>query len=193
MRLELPDFSPHATLAAVLAGALVATASGVIATQVEAFFQRRERERWAALLFGEIFSTVRILIEGADASRAIGPAYGPVTRRMLGAARREIEIYERNREALMDLRDARLRADMHGLAVRLAMPLDGILDSLGPDNQGADAVRDRAFGFLKATLANLPPLVDRLGRLARHRFDYYDAMPRPGATLPTPPGAAEDA
>ena len=78
-------------------GALLATVSGIAANQLEAFFRRRERERAAALLFGEVLSTLRVILEGAERTRHVGVAYGPVTRRMLHAARREIDIYERNR------------------------------------------------------------------------------------------------
>src|SRR5579872_2276421 len=99
MRLDLSGVLTHAdTLAAIVIGALVATISGVLANQVEAHFRRRERERLAALLFGEVFSTLRVILEGAEAARRRAPPYGSVTRRMLHAARRELDIYERNRE-----------------------------------------------------------------------------------------------
>ena len=178
--MRLSDLSPHAdTLAAVVLGALLATVSGVIANLFEARVRRRERERSAALLFGEVLSTLRVMLEGADAVRRRGDPYGPVTRRMLHAARRELDIYDRNREALMDLQDARLRADLHRLAVRLAMPVDGILDTLAVGGVG-DEVRDRSFDFLIDTLGDLAPIVERLARVAGASFAHYDAMPRPG-------------
>ena len=177
--MRLSELSPHAdTLAAVVLGAFLATVSGVIANLFEARVRRRERERSAALLFGEVLSTLRVMLEGADAVRHRGEPYGPVTQRMLHTARRELDIYDRNREALMDLQDARLRADLHRLAVRLAMPVDGILDSLAAEVD--DAVRDRSFEFLLQSLADLAPIVERLGRVAGTSFAHYDAMPRPG-------------
>ncbi len=182
--MRLSDLSPHAdTLAAVVLGALLATISGVIANGFEARVRQRRRERSAALLFGEVLSTLRVVLEGADGVRGRGDPYGPVTRRLLHAARRELDIYDRNREALMDLRDAALRADLHRLAVRLAMPLDGILDTLdagGGDNEA----RDRSFMFLMETLSELPRLVVRLGQVSGASFDHYDSMTRPGAPAP---------
>jgi len=180
MRLSLPDAGANATLAAVVLGAVLATVSGVLANLLEAFLRRRERERWAALLFGGVLSGLKVIMEGADAARGRGEPYGPVTRRMLYAARRELDIYDRNREALMELRDAGLRAEMHSLAVRLAMPLDGLIESFTAGAGGDDVVRDRAFAFILELLEQIPPMTARLGRIARVRFDHYDAMPRPG-------------
>ncbi len=182
MRLEFPEFShQNETLVAVVLGALLATISGVIANQLEAFFRRRERERSAALLFGEVLSSLRIILEGAESTRRIGEPYGPVTRRMLHAARREIDIYDRNREALLDLRDARLRVEMHAMMVRVAMPLDGIIDSLATADRGEDEARDSGMDFLAQTLSGLPGLVTRLGLIANHRFDHYDRVIRPSS------------
>jgi hypothetical protein len=48
---------------------------------------------------------------------------------MLRSARREIDIYERNRENLFSLRDGELRAKIHTTILRLTMPIDGIFDS----------------------------------------------------------------
>jgi len=179
--MDLPDLSPHAdTLAAVVLGASLATVSGVIANQFESFFRRRERERSAALLFGEIFSTLRVILEGASAIRSVGPRYGPVTRRMLHAARREIDIYERNREAHVDLREAELRSDTHNLALRISLPLDGLLDSFLPDSEVDDDDRDRTFAFMMDNVELIPALVARLGKISRHNFENYDFISRLG-------------
>jgi hypothetical protein len=169
---------------AVVLGALLATISGVVGNQLEALMRRRERERSAALLFGEVLSTLRVLLEGAADFRRRDPPYGFVTRRMLRAARREIDIYERNRESLVDLRDARLRTDVHALSLRIAMPLDGVLDSFaGAEGGGAgldgeasgDEARDRGFAFMMTNVDQIPGLVARLGRIARHSFDHFEA------------------
>lgn len=181
MRLEFPEFShQNETLVAIVLGALLATISGVVANQLEVFFRRRERERSAALLFGEVLSTLRVILEGAESTRHIGEPYGPVTRRMLHAARREIDIYDRNREALVDLRDAGLRVEMHALMVRIAMSLDGVIDSLATSGGGDDEARDGAMAFINETLRGLPNLVTRLGGIARYNFNHYDRVTRPG-------------
>jgi hypothetical protein len=169
------------TLAAVTLGALVATASGVVANLVEARIHRRERERAAALLFGEVISTARTILDAAVQSMAVGERYGPVTRRMLMAARRELDIYERNRESLLDLRDAQLRVDIHSMMVRLAMPLDGVLASLEQPDAASPQARDQGVTFLAETLTKLPPLIARISRLAGQEFDRYEDVFRPPA------------
>jgi hypothetical protein len=129
MRSETLDFiSSFGTLWQVILGAFLATAGGLAANQLEWHVQTRRRERNAALFFGEVLSTFVVVFRRAHETRQIGDPYGQVTIRMLRSARREIDIYERNRESLLDLRNAGLRARVHSLAIRLALPLDGIAD-----------------------------------------------------------------
>lgn len=124
------DFiSNFSTLWAVFIGAILATIGGFAATQLEWYFERKRREKNAALFFGEVLSTLAILMRVAQQSRGRGDPYGPVTLRMLRAARREIDIYDRNRESLLDLRDADVRARIHTLVLRISMPVDGIFDA----------------------------------------------------------------
>ena len=167
------------TLAAVTLGAVVATAAGVVANLFEARIHRRERERAAALLFGEVISTLRTILAAALQSMSVGERYGPVTRRMLIAARRELDIYERNRESLLDLRDARLRVDVHSTMVRIAMPLDGIIASLDDPTAQSGQARDLGAEFLAETLSRFPPLVERIARVAGQGFDLYEDVFRP--------------
>jgi hypothetical protein len=182
MRLDPLELSPHGeTLTAVFVGALLATVSGVLANQLESHFRRRDRERTAALLFGEVLSALRILLEGANRARGIGDPYGAFTLRLLHAARRELDIYERNRESLLDLRDAALRVDVHVLMVSVAMPLDGVIDSIVNGGSSDDTMRDRSFSFIMENATKLPALVDRLGTIAHHRFTDFDRIPRDGA------------
>ena len=176
MRLENFEFATHVdTLTAVVLGAVLATLSGILATQFEAFFTRRARQRDAALLFGELLATLGVLLTSAADTRGVGDPYGPITLRMLRAGRREIDIYDRNREALYDLRDGGLRVEIHSLVVRLTMPLDGILDTVGEPVESLRGARDQGFDFLMDTARQIPAIVARLGRLARHSFDGYDA------------------
>jgi len=171
------DLSPHAqTLAAVVVGAVLATLSGVAATQLEAFFRRRERERLAALLFGEVLCALEIILATAAQARAHGEPYGPITRRTLRAARREIEVYDRNREALYDLRDADLRVEIHALVVRMAMPLEGVLDGAEAPGAAAAETLDQGFDFLMEMAGRLPAVVARLGKIARHGFEQYGRL-----------------
>ncbi len=159
MRFENLDFSPHTdTLVAVVLGAFLATVSGLIANQLESHLQRRDRERSAALLFGELISTLKIILDNADRTRAVGERYGPITRRMLHAARREIDIYDRHRVALMDLRDAALRVDIHSVMVRVALPLDGVLDAVA-GGETSDTAREQAYDYMMFMVQRLPDLV----------------------------------
>ena len=176
------EVGSHAeTIGAVVVGAVLATVGGVAANQLEAHFRRRDRERTAALLFGEVLSGLRVLLQRADRARRVGEPYGPFTLRLLHAARREIDIYERNRESLMDLRNASLRVDVHVLMVSVSMPLDGMIESIADPIGGDDATRDQSFSFIVDSLAALPPLVARLGRIARHSFEDYQRIPPTGA------------
>ena len=218
MKLPTADLSSHSdTLWAVILGALLATASGFLATQLEAWFRRRERERNAALLFGEVLATIALLLEIADETRGTGDPYGPVTMRMLIAARREIDVYDRNREQLYDLRDAEVRAKLHTLVVRLTLPMDGVFDTVAEIAQArailasprtAKALRDTTqerlvelegqraagFGFVLDTARNSGPLVDRLEPIARHGFENYGRLRAAAAAgVVAEPAAGADA
>jgi DNA repair exonuclease SbcCD ATPase subunit len=112
---------------------------------------------------------------------------------MLRSARREVEIYERNRESLPDLRDAGLRARIHSLAIRLSMPLDGIFDAAQEIAAAEAQLRSRlieaedrnelqarlsalkerieaGYDYILETSAEIKPLLAELGPLARHTF-----------------------
>lgn len=184
MRPETFELVGHAnTLAAVVVGAVLATLSGFAATRLETHLARRERQRDGALLFGELLSTLRILIDAAAESRGRGDPYGAITLRMLRAVRREIDLYDRNRQSLYDLRDAALRVRIHSLMVRTAMPLDGVLDASdelapvaevedpGPRLTALRAARDQGFDFLVEGAKEIPTLVAALAGPARHDFD----------------------
>ena len=184
------------TLWAVITGAVLATVGGFAATQLEGFLRRRERERSAALLFGEILSVIELVAALADRSRGQGDPYGPFTMRLMRAVRRETDAYDRNRESLFDLRDAKLRAQIHALMVRITLTLEGIFDSaeqigltetalkaLGADDpartelterlESAKETRASAFDFVVETTAETKPIIEMLKPLARETFDAY--------------------
>jgi hypothetical protein len=117
------------TIWAVFLGALLATIGGFAATQLEWVLERRRRERNAAIFFGELLTTLNIILTIAGETRGIGDPYGPITLRMLRSAVKEVEIYNRNRETLFDLRDAEMRARIHTLVLRIVMPADGVFDA----------------------------------------------------------------
>ncbi len=182
MRLEAFDATAHSeTLLAVVLGAVLATLSGLIATQFESHLRRRERERDAALLFGELLSTLKILIDRSEEARSRGEPFGAITIRMLRAVRRELDIYDRNREALYDLRRAELRLRIHGSMVRIALALDGIFDNhdaitaAGKQQEAPEMIsmhdgRDRSFGFLRDNAADIDDILAALSKPAKQPF-----------------------
>jgi len=194
MRAESFDFLSNLnTITAIVAGALLATGGGLFATWIERRTERKLRERNAAMFFGEILSTLDVLVEFAVQARGIGDPYGPITMRMLRGARREIEIYDRNRESLFFLRDGHLRARIHTLMLRLSMPLDSVFDftqeialaeahlkALPPGDSERDTAqarladlasrRDTSFDFVAETATQLKSAITDLEPIAHESF-----------------------
>jgi hypothetical protein len=192
MTLEVPNFgAPDNTLIAVTLGALLATLGGFMGARLEAWIQRHNRERDAALLLGEILFTFVMLLKMAGEARAIGDPYGPITLRMLHGARREADAYERNRERLPDLRDGPLRIETHKLMISLTMSVDGIIDTTSRLEAAAPAKppartprkaqpdeRDGGFDFILETLPKFEPVIAKLSRAAKVSFDGHEAVAR---------------
>lgn len=190
----------QSTLWAVVLGAILATIGGFVATALERTLDKRERERNAALFFGEILSSLAIILRFADDTKKIGEPYGPVTMRMLRSARSELDIYDRNRENIFDLRDADLRARIQTLLIRLSMPLDGVIEAAMELNalqaelkaqkdpverreleerlKTDEARRERAYGFIVQTAAQLKDVVAGLAPIAKHSFDRLERVAR---------------
>ena len=168
---EIPEIGHEAsTLIAVGMGAVLATIGGFLATVYEARLHRRERERTAALTFGEILASLRVLIRAAESSHAIGDPWGQLTMRMFRTARRELECYERHRTALPDLRDTDLRLALHAAAIRVQLALDGILE--GTDN----GQRQSSFEYLLEVAPGLDDLVHRLVPVAGQPITPYETL-----------------
>jgi hypothetical protein len=189
------------TLWSVILGALLATMGGLAGGQLEYFFESRRRERDSALFFAEVLSTLKIILDLATNARKIGDPYGAITMRMLRSARREIDIYERNRETLYALRNAELRARIHTAVLRLTMPLDGVFDASStlesietqlkvPNLPESDRVelerritqikenRDAGFGFMLETLELVKPITAELGAISGQDFENYERAVR---------------
>lgn len=187
------------TLWAVILGAVLATIGGFLSTTFEASSRRRERERGAALLFGEILSVLELMIGMTKDARGRGEPYGTWTMRLARAVRREADTYERNREQLYDLRDAHTRAQIHTVMVRMMLALEGVFDATEriqadvitdrqPDLDAtskaevatrlaaAQAERDRAFEALCATAGGIAPIVTVLRPLAKQDFRVYSTV-----------------
>ncbi|HEX4294329.1 MAG TPA: hypothetical protein VHZ29_09355 [Rhizomicrobium sp.] len=201
MAVDSFDFlTDQSTMWAVVLGAILATIGGLGATILERKLDKRERERNAALFFGEILSTLSIILRFAAETKKIGEPYGPVTMRMLRSARAELDIYDRNRETLFDLRDADLRARIQTLLIRLSMPLDGVIEAsdelkamraqLKAQSDPAEREelearirtdegrRDVAYEFINETAAGLKSVIGGLEPIAKHSFDRMDRIAR---------------
>ena len=195
VRAESFDFISNLdTIWAVMVGAVLATAGGLIATQLEHRFDTKRRERQAALFFGEIMSMVRVTAEAAERARGVGDPYGPVTMRLLRMVRRELEVYDRNRERLFEIRDPAMRAKIHTTLLRIIMGVEGTvetsIDMLEVENEltsNADmatsrrdlldkrlaeqkARRDLSFEFLIEMTAAAVALAKNLEPIARVDF-----------------------
>jgi hypothetical protein len=184
------------TFLAVVAGAFLASIAGFATNQIEHHLHRAERERAAALLFGEIIASLGLILDITRNVRDQGDPWGPVTLRMVRAARRESDTYARNRESLFDIRDPALRARIHALFVRLTISLDGVTDATGqidaleaadvamPDERAARRLevfrrdRDIAFEFGMALVDEMRPLLERLKRIARYGFEHIQTTVR---------------
>jgi len=171
MRLDLPDYAQQAqTFVAIGVGAVLATIGGFVATLLEARLRRRERERTAALTFGEILASLRVLLRAAQDAHGRGDPFGPLTLRLLRGARREVEAYESNRPALSDLRSADLRLSLHALMIRITLGLDGVLDAK------ADVDREGSYAYLLSLAPAIDPLVRRLVPVAGQPITPYEEL-----------------
>ncbi|MFO1014912.1 MAG: hypothetical protein U1E50_14230 [Caulobacteraceae bacterium] len=187
MRIEVPELGGASeTLWAVVLGALLATLGGFVAGRFEAWLRRRERERDAALVLGEIIFSIVMLLKMAAEARQVGDPYGPITMRLLRATRREIDAYERNREQLFDLTDPVLRVRIHTLIVGATMSMDGLVETTaeiaaglkGKALETARQNRDRGFDFLTEAEKDLRPMLGELAKIARTSFEGHEAIVR---------------
>jgi hypothetical protein len=188
----------QSTLAAVVLGAILATIGGFVATVMERYLDKKEKEQNAALFFGEILSSLAILIKFADETKKIGDPYGPVTMRMLRSARNELDIYDRNREQVFNIRDGDLRARLQTLLIRISMPIDGVIEAsdeikamreavrtVKDQNERAEiearlkadeARRSAGFEFILERADELKHVIDSLGPLAKTSFDRLERI-----------------
>jgi hypothetical protein len=164
---DLDFVSNFSTLWAVVLGAILATLGGFVATQMEWYLEQRRRERNAALFFGEVLSTLNILLDFAASSTKIGDPYGPITLRLFRSVLGEVEIYNRNRESLYDLKNVDLRTRIHTLVLRVNMAIDGIFDTtntISAIQREIDSASPEERGKLE----------QRIGDLSQSRQGSYD-------------------
>jgi len=178
------------TLVAVLLGGIAATLGSFAAVSFERFVSRREAERDAALMFGEFFHTFSRYVGLVRDAHGRGDPFGPITIRMLKAVRREVEIYVRNRERLLLVRDGALRIRVVNLMGQADFAIDRMLDVTDALDSEKDPGRraelaegrEQAFGFLLACAEDLPGCVAQFASIAKVTFGGFD--PLPGAVGP---------
>jgi hypothetical protein len=164
VRSETFDFISNLdTIWAIVAGAVLATTGGLIATQLEHRFDTKRRERESALFFGEIMTMVRMTAEAAERARGIGDPFGPVTMRLLRMVRRELDVYDRNRERLFELKDPIMRAHIHRTLLRTMMGVEGTIEAA---TQAAE-IEDEIL-----SIPDMPP--QRLAVLERRMEDQKE-------------------
>ena len=161
---------------------------------------KKEKEQNAALFFGEILSSLAIIIRFADETKKIGDPFGPVTMRMLRSARNELDVYDRNREQVFNIRDGDLRARLQTLLIRISMPIDGVIEASDEIKNMREAIRsvkdpaerteiearlklDEArrnggFEFILERAEELKSVIGGLGPLAKTSFDRLDRIAR---------------
>jgi hypothetical protein len=173
------DFiSNFSTVWQVFLGAILATIGGFAATQIEWHFERKRRERDAALLFGELLTTLGVILTLTHRTHGIGDPFGPITVRMLRSAKRELDIYDRNRERLYDIRDAGLRAGVHTLVLRINTPLEGVFDAHEEIAKLEAQIRSPNF-----SPEHREDVLARIERLKFNRAGSYDAIVENSADL----------
>jgi hypothetical protein len=171
LKSEAFDFlSNLSTLWAMVLGAVLATVGGFVTSQLEWFLERRRRQRHAALLFGEVLSTLGTILDLAHGTHGRGDPFGPITLRMLRSAKSEIDIYTRNRETLYDIHDAGLRARIHSLMLRINAPLEGVFDAT--EELQLTEAQLRKSDVPTEHRAELEARRERLGRNREGGYDY---------------------
>jgi len=190
--------SAQGALWAVVLGAILATLGGFAATQLESFVEHRRRERNAALFFGELLFTLQVILHFVNETHGRGDPFGPITIRMLRSARKEIEIFDRNRESVFDLRNSDLRARLQTLIIRMTMPIEGVFEATdevnamlaqlkGVTDREARAEleerieyvrgqRNGGYDFVMSVAGDLPQVIRDLEPLARHNFRDFDEV-----------------
>lgn len=172
----------YGPLIGVILGAILATLGGFVAGRLTAVLERQRRAKLAALICAEVLISLENLSGEIATFHDRGDPFGTLTLRLIRSARREIEFYERNREATFELSNERLRARIHALMTRLAVPLDHIVDEanarhIGPgrtettgDGDTLYSGMDEAYGSFRKSCELIAPMLDELYPMAHTVF-----------------------
>ncbi|MFT3724569.1 MAG: hypothetical protein QM773_13405 [Hyphomonadaceae bacterium] len=189
------------TLLAVILGAILATGGALVADLVKERSSRSQRQRDAARFFGELLTSIDLVLDAALETQPIGDRWGSITQRLFRTALDEARVYERNRERLFEIQDMNLRFRIHEHFLRKFVSMialieysDDIADSerrLAGESQLADGrrnlleaerstrnqLREAALGALLEEKAKTRLVTVELEKLAKVRFVRDAAQP----------------
>lgn len=157
--------TPYLPLLSVTVGAILATTGGFVSGRLAARVEQRRRARFAATIGREVLGSLRHVIVTLDEVHDRGDPFGRLTMRLIRSARREVELYERNREAMFDLADDQLRFKLHDLMIRLAIPLDYLMDESQDNVAEAEihaATMTEALEVFRRHYKEIPAMIDQL-------------------------------
>jgi hypothetical protein len=177
---------------AMLLGAFLASLGGFTVAWVLDRMERRREERSIALVCLDLLTTLHVMTNLARDARGRGDPYGPLTMRLIASCRRDLEVYQRNRERIADIQDPAVRSQIYTCMIRVSMAIDGVLtetellptlnaeiatarrngaanlDDLVRDYDARATRRDASFDFLVTTMnESWDPLSKRLRELSK--------------------------
>jgi hypothetical protein len=120
--------------------------------------------------------------EAAERARGIGDPFGPVTMRLLRMVRRELDVYDRNRERLFELKDPIMRAHIHRTLLRTMMGVEGTIESA---NEAAE-LEDEILSSPDMAPQRLEVLTRRMEDQKERRnlsFDFLNEMSQSAVDL----------
>lgn len=208
----------YSQIFAMLMGAFLASAGGFMVTVLLDRLERHREERSIALVCLDLLTSMQVVAKLAERSRGRGDPYGPVTLRLIRRMLRDVDVYERNRERIADIRDADLRAEVYAYMARTTMAIEGVIyetdtistlderiqflrfdghdakaDELGLKKSESEQRRTGSFDFLIEEIADSPALVARLRAVAGsdgHRLsEIVDRQTAAGARAQAGPSA----
>jgi hypothetical protein len=161
---------------AMLLGAFLASLGGFSVAWVLDRMERKRQERSIALVCLDLLTSLSVMTNLARDARGRGEPYGPLTMRLIQGCRRDLEVYERNRERIADIADPAVRSQIYTCMVRVTMAIEGVLaetevlagvndaiedartngssklDDLIRDRDTRSTRRDSSFDFMVSTM-----------------------------------------
>jgi hypothetical protein len=144
---------------AMLLGAFLASLGGFSVAWVLDLLERRREERSTALVMLDLLTSLNVMTNLARDARGRGEPYGPLTMRLITGCRRDLEVYERNRERIADITDPAVRSQIYTCMTRITMAIEGVLAETESIRAAEDAM----------AAAHVDGRADKLAEIARLR------------------------